>query len=174
MWVTTLNKMEGITDYLQHQLLWGFFDQNQDRPFCFCDAGDQIIMLSSVKPNTESKEVKFENGMTLMFECRASLNARRYKTVTYKPQDYTADMIKEWFRRRLEGCANVGYVTFKKMPPHMIVKSQNHKKIPLNQTMFFGTLTITDAEKFDEIASKGIGQGCAFGFGALILPQVMK
>ena len=44
----------------------------------------------------------------------------------------------------------------------------------LDRTEFFGTLTIVDAEKFSEIIGRGIGGGCAFGFGAMILPQVMK
>ena len=31
-----------------------------------------------------------------------------------------------------------------------------------------------DTPSFSEIIGRGIGGGCAFGFGAMILPQVMK
>ena len=177
MWFTTLEKIQSVSDYQQHQLLWTFFKEQQgageSRPFCYRDTGTQILMLSSVKPNCESREIHFTDGQHLMFECRASINARRYKTVTYKPQDYTAEQKRDWFRRKFEHAATIDFVTFKSFAPHVVLNNSNHK-IVLNQTAFFGTLTISDAAKFESIVSTGIGEGKAFGFGMLLLPQVMK
>lgn len=168
-----------IPDSAQHQLLWTYFPQLQkqegaQRPFCFRDTGEDILMLSNVKPTTDSKEIVFQPGQTLMFECRASIGSRKYKDKIYKPQDFTSDHTKEWFRNRLKDVADVNYVTFKKCSPHIIIDSTGRKsRIPFNQTLFYGTLTVIDAEKFDEIVGHGIGSGGAYGFGALILPQVM-
>lgn len=177
MWLTTLDKMPNVTDYQQHQLLAGFFDKyddGEDRPFCFRDTGSQLIILSSQKPKTDSTEIVFKNAQTLMFECRASVRQRSYKGNIIKPHEFTANHLKEWFCRRLESGAYVDYVTFKKLAPHKVEKSQNGQVMFFNQTMFYGTLTITNAQEFDRLASHGIGAGGAFGFGALILPQVMK
>ena len=80
MWVTTLEKMR-IPDYTQHQLLWTYFPQvskaeGAERPFCYLDTGDKIIMLSVVEPSTESVKIEFQAGHTLMFNCMASLTKR--------------------------------------------------------------------------------------------------
>lgn len=177
MWLTTLNKMPNVSDYQQHQLLAGFFDtydDGKDRPFCFRDTGEQLIVLSNVKPKTDSREITFKNAQTLMFECRASVRQRSYQGRLIKPQDFTASHLKEWFCRRLEKGAYVDYVTFKKLPPHKVRKSQNGQVMFFNQTLFYGTLTISNADEFDKLVGHGIGAGGAFGFGALILPQVMQ
>ena len=158
-------------------LLWGFFRKQQEdaleRPFCFRDTGDQLFVLSNVKPSTESHEIKFQRGQTLMFEIRMSLGVKRNRETVVKPQDLTADQIKRRFITIFSDVANVDYVTFKKLPPHIITRNDGHR-MPLNQTMFYGTLTVKDPLKFDEKISRGVGRGCAFGFGAMILPQVMK
>ena len=179
MWLTTLEKMR-IPDARQHQLLWTYFPEIQkqegaQRPFCFRDTGDQILMLSTVKPTTESREITFTPGQTLMFESRASIGTRRYKGVVYKPEHFTAEHVKGWFKNRFKDAADINYVTFERKVPHiMVAEHKNFKKIVLDQTMFYGTLTVIDAEKFDEIVGRGFGQGPCYGFGALILPQVMK
>lgn len=108
-----------------------------------------------------------------MFECRASINDRRYNGVKHKAKDYSDEQIKEWFRRRLEACAYVDYVAYKRYPPHKIQKLQTGETMIFNQTMFFGTLTVIDAKEFERVISHGIGRGGAFGFGAMIIPQVM-
>lgn len=177
MWFTTLEKMPNVSDYQQHQILWGFFPKQQQdaeqRPFCFRDTGDQLLVLSNVKPNTESKEIKFQNGQTLMFEVRMSLGDKTSGNVVTKPKDLTADQLKNRFINTFIDIADIGHVSFKNYPPHIVRKNDGHK-IPYHQIMYFGVLTVLDAEKFDARISRGIGRGCAFGFGAMILPQVMK
>lgn len=174
MYYTVLNKMQGISDAQQHQILYGFFRGDDDkRPFCFRDTGDEILMLSNQKPNTDCKEIVFEKGQTLMFECRASINARKHRGVKIPARDFTAEHIKEWFKRRLDGGAYVDFVTFKRLAPHKIYKNDGSIAI-LDQTMFYGTLTVMNPKQFEEIISTGIGKGGVFGFGMMILPQVMK
>lgn len=176
MWLTTLNKMPNVSDYQQHQLLAGFFDKyadGKDRPFCFRDTGEQLIVLSTQQPKTDSKEITFKSGQTLMFECRASVRKRTIQGKLIKPEDFTASHLKQWFCKLLRDGAYVDYVTFKKMSPHKITKSQTGHVMCFNQTFFYGTLTVTNPEVFDRLVGHGIGAGGAFGFGALILPQVM-
>ena len=179
MWLTVLNKMPNISDYQQHQLLWGFFRQQdaKQRPFCFRDTGDEILVLSSVKPSTESREIKFERGQTLMFELRMSIGksgSSRKNPDALSPHQWSADEIKRRFINILDDVADVDFVTFKKNSvPHVVVKNDGHKMY-FNQTMFYGTLTVKDPQRFDKKISHGIGRGCAFGFGAMMLPQVMK
>lgn len=173
MWLTRLNKMDGVPDAKQHQLLYGFFKGVEERPFCYKDTGSEIIMLSSIEPNTECKEIQLREGQTLMFECTASLNGRKHKDITIRPQDFTPDHIKEWFRRRLDGGAYVNYVSFQKLAPHKI-RRDNSEIIILNRTHFYGTLTVMNAPRMQEIMAKGVGRGGAFGFGLIYLPQVME
>ena len=55
MWLTILKKMPNISDYQQHQLLWGFFRKQQEdaleRPFCFRDTGDQLFVKPVIRRN---------------------------------------------------------------------------------------------------------------------------
>ena len=173
MWLTVLDKMQNVSDYQQHQLLSGFFEAYDKRPFCFRDTGEHIVLLSNQKPKTECREITFSDGQALLFECRASVRGRSCAGVKIKPEQYTAKHLKEWFVRRLLPAANVQYVTFKKMSPHKILRNDGRLMI-LNQTLFYGTLIVNDAKAFDELVGHGIGAGGAFGFGALILPQVMS
>ncbi len=177
MWFTTLKKMPSVSDYQQHQLLWGFFGKQQkdaeQRPFCFRDTGDELLVLSSGKPSTDSREIKFQNGQTLMFEVRMSLGDSHLKGQTTKAHQLTADQLKNRFINTFIDIADIGHVSFKALAPHIVTKNDGHK-IPYHQIMYFGVLTVLDAEKFDARISRGIGRGCAFGFGAMILPQVMQ
>ena len=173
MWLTKLQKMQNVPDAKQHQLLYVFFKDADERPFCYKDTGDQIIMLSSIKPNTQCQEVHFEAGKTLMFECLASINKRRFKDKVIRPQDFTAEHIKEWFKRKFDGCAYIDYVAFKKFAPHKIPKDDG-RMVFLNQTLFFGTLTIMNPKKFEELLVSGVGIGGVYGFGLVYLPQVMQ
>lgn len=176
LYYTVLDKMPDVTDAQQHQLLYAFFRSSEEpikRPFCYRDTGEHILMLSGEKPNTECVELDFKCGQTLFFECRASINARSHHGKKISPQEFTAKHVKDWFRRRLDGGAYVDYVTFKKLAPHKIRKNDG-QVILLNQTMFYGSLIVMNPDQFKKIIATGIGKGGAFGFGMLLLPQVMK
>lgn len=176
LYYTVLDKMPDVSESQQHQLLYSFFrqsDEPTERPFCYRDTGEQILMLSNEKPSTDCVELDFKEGETLLFECRASINPRNYKGKKISPKDFTAKHVKDWFRRRLDGGAYVDYVTFKRTAPHKIIKNDG-QIIILNQTLFYGTLKVMNPKQFKKIIATGIGRGGAFGFGMLLLPQVMK
>lgn len=175
MWLTRLKKASAeVTDGQQHQLLYGFFKDNKPstRPFCFKDMGDELLMLSNMPPNTTSQEMHFTDGQVLMFECRASINNRNHQGKTIKSHQFTSKHVKEWFKRRLSDGACVDFVSFKSLAPHKVYKNDGTEMI-FDQKIFYGTLTVTNAKRFEEILAVGIGRGCAFGFGLVYLPQVM-
>lgn len=168
-----------IPDYSQHQLLWGFFPSIQkssgERPFCFRDTGDQIIMLSNAQPTTESKKLEFEVGQILMFECLTSPdNTKLPDGRKIHADKRSSESLKKWFKDRVGDTADVNYVSYKTFAPMSIPHQKQCRKMVFSQVQFFGTLTIVDPERFSEKLGRGIGQGVAFGFGALMLPQVMK
>lgn len=183
MWITVLNKLD-TPDYLVHKMLWGFFpDQQADhssRSFCYHDAGDKIYMLSSVEPKTECKKVSLTAGQCVMFSMSASYNRRpcgrdeNGKRVYYKQPDITSpQQLKEWLQRRLGDTASIQFVDIKKLPPHSVARKDG-KKMVWPQNQFMGTLSVHNPDAFLEIIGNGIGAGCAFGLGAMILPEVMK
>lgn len=176
MWFTTLKKMANMDDYQQHQLIWAFFDRaTAERKFCFRDDGENLLIYSSEEPKTESREVFFKKGQKLMFDCRASLTERRYSKagVTFRPQDFTAEMIRDWFIRKFVGAATIDFVSYKKYPPHVVIGS-GRKKMVFDQTLFQGVITITDPQAFEQLIQHGIGGAKAFGFGMMVFPELLK
>lgn len=183
MWFTILNKLD-TPDYLVHKLLWGFFPEQQafqsERVFCYHDAGDKIYMLSSVEPKTECKKVSLAAGQCVMFSMTASYNRRpsgrdeNGKRVYYKQPDIThPQQLKDWLKRRLADTASIQFVDIKKLPPHSIARKDGRKMV-WPQHQFMGTLSVHKPGELLEIIGNGIGAGCAFGLGAMILPEVMK
>lgn len=169
MYIAKLKKIDGLSDYRTHQ----FIASMVDGEYCYKDLGDEVLLLAQDKMAVECNQLHFTVGQKFMFECRASINDRRYKGVVYKAKDYYDEHIKNWFRRRLGDSATVDYVCYEKKAPHKIYKTTGELMI-FNQTMFFGTLTVKDPVLFADILAKGIGRGKSFGFGAVILPQVMQ
>lgn len=180
MYCTTLKKPKSANDYDIHQMLWCLFPQHQqqqlERPFCFRIIEDEILLLSNIKPTTDSKELVFKENNTYLFECRASMR-RTYKDENGKRkqrENCKGDELKDWFKRRFGDAAIVDFVAYKDFAPHIVANPKNQNKMVFAQYVFQGSLTVKNSDEFETIISKGIGQGCAFGFGAMILPQVMK
>lgn len=179
MWLTILDK-PNVNEYDIHQMLWCFFQEHQkqglERPFCYRVTDNEIVMLSNVKPSTECKKIELVEGNTYLFECRASIK-RTYKDANGKSrwrEDYKGDELKEWFKRRFGGAATVNFVAYKSFAPHVIVRPKTQQKMVFSQYVFQGSLTVTNSAELEKMIGKGIGQGCAFGFGAVLLLQVMK
>lgn len=183
MWATVLDKMD-TPDYMTHQLLWGFFPEHQasssDRVFCYKDTGDKIYMLSAVEPKTESVKIELSEGKSVMFWLCASYNRRpsgrdeNGKRVYYKQPDIThPKALSDWLQRRLGESAILQFVDVKTLAPHSVTRKDG-KKMVWPQAQFMGTLSVKKPSDFLSIISRGIGAGCAFGLGAMILPEVMK
>lgn len=180
MWLTILNKPKNINEYEIHQVLWSFFQEHQrqglTRPFCYFLAEDKIFMLSSIAANKDSKKIILENKETYLFECRASIR-RTYKDENGKSKTreaYRGEELKEWFKRRFADCATINFVSYKEYAPHVVINPKSKNRMVFSQYVFSGSLTIDDIADFERICAKGVGQGCAFGFGAVVIPQVMK
>lgn len=180
MWFTVLEKMDTPKELI-HRLLWGFFPDLQkagaERPFCYKDTGDQILMLSTVEPNTDSKKIEFAKGQTVMFWMCASYNRR----LTAKDGGYKRGVrfvtqpgeLQAWLQRRLGDTATVNYVDVKQLAPETVVR-KGGQKMTWPQTRLIGTLTVTSPVEFAALVGRGIGAGCAFGLGAMIMPEAMK
>lgn len=183
MWSTILDKMD-VPDYIVHQLLWGFFPEQQaessERVFCYKDTGDKIYMLSSAEPKTESMKIELQESQSVMFSLCASYNRRPSgrcpdgRRIYYKQPDIThPKALRDWLQRRLGESAMLQFVDVKPLAPHSVTRKDG-KKMVWPQAQFMGTLNIKNPSEFLVIISRGIGAGCAFGLGAMILPEVMK
>lgn len=178
MWITVLDS--GLNHYELHQKLWGLFPQHQaadsDRPYCYKDTGSKVYVLSNSEPSIESKRGEI-NEQQYMFTLSASARRGTYRDENGKrvrlPAYSTHEELKDWLHRRLDGCATVDFVDIKPVSPRSVVKPCGRKMV-FPQAEFKGLLTVTNKEKFSEIAAVGIGQGCAFGLGAILLLELIN
>ena len=180
MWLTILDCVEKRS-YLNHQLLWSFFPEEQkrdeSRPFCYREVDGSIYMLSSVKPATKATQVSIDTDDRLLFHLAASCRSGSYRDErgirhrragATKPSDQAA-----WLQRRLGGSASINFCDVKRLAPHSICRKDG-KSMVFPQSLFRGVLTVRNAPEFERILSSGIGQGSSFGLGMMLLPQVMK
>ena len=162
-------------DYTIHQLIWCYFKEHQEkglkRPFCYSLNDGVATVLSESKITANSNECVINNGDSYLFECKASIR-RTYKDEAGKTKvraSYTGAELKEWFKRRFEFAAKIDFITYNELPFCYIDNPKKKNRMIFKQRLFIGKLTIIDERLFKEIALKGIGHGCGFGFGAIIL-----
>lgn len=184
MWFTVLEKMD-VPEYLVHKLLWGFFPEAQkagaERPFCYKDTGDQILMLSSIEPNTDSKKIALKKDQSVMFWMCASYNRRPSGRDENGNKVYRKGVrfvtspkeLQAWLQRRIGDTATIQFVEIKKLPPKAVLRV-NGEKMVWPQAQYMGTINVHKPSEFLALASRGFGAGCAFGLGAMIMPEVMK
>lgn len=171
MFLTKIKMVEGTDDYHAHQVLWTLFENEQQRPFCFSSVNNVVHMLSTVKPNFKTTEIKLLNNSTLIFKVIACPPKRRFRTRTIKSQDYSASHLKEWFSRVFEDIAKINYVEYTTLKPKSLQK-KNGEKMRWSQYLFFGSLTILDAERFENKIARGFGQGAGFGLSMMNLVDI--
>lgn len=181
MWLSVLSAPE-CEAYRTHQFLWGYFPEQQnngttERPFCFRELDDQLLMLSGIRPAAPARQIELEAGRSLLFEMIASPRRGTYRAADGKrqrlpPMKSPRDMA-DWLRRRLDCAATVQFVDVKPLAP-LSLRHADGNLVVLPQALFRGVLNVSDGERLRERMAGGIGQGGAFGLGMLLLPEVMR
>ena len=172
MWITILKKGQ-CHKYALHQKITGMFTDEValiGRQFCYLDKGDSVLISSFSKVNSDSKLVRFERGQKINANILIS-PARG----TYRDEDgvrrrmaprRNPDDIWGYVSRRFGSYANVLHARAKLMAPECVIKPDN-TKIVFARWATVVELEILQPKSFEEIATKGIGAGCAFGLGLL-------
>lgn len=180
MWFTILKRSDGPA-YLVHQQVWCLFPELQkaeaDRSFCYRDTGSDIYVLSANKPNVDSKKIDVDNGASYLFEMVCSTRRGAYRDENGKRQRMTSrstkEQMREWLQNRLDESATVDRLEMFARPPHSVAREDGSKMV-WPQARLVGIVTINDAGVFKNIVANGMGQGAAFGLGAMLLPEIMK
>lgn len=179
MWITTVNK-PACPQYCYHQYLWSYFpdlygQEGIDRPFLFRVLENSILMLSRHKPAVSSSaniEDRIQAGSVYQFDVLASArNGHNTKDGKYRSRFLKSDEIRGWFSRRIAG-ADAGFVqVFDR--PKLKFKKPGGTAIIRPQCVIRGTVNVKDRDEFIETLYKGIGGGGVWGFGLLVMPEVM-
>ena len=179
MWVSALQSPKVTRDAL-HQVLWSYFpdiDDGSQRPFLFRKSKDRLLMLSRIKPACESIAISdsIRAGRMYQFDVIAS---PRNGHNTKKPGAYKHRFIvgnaerKAWFARRITG-ATPGFIQVFDRPNLQLV-NRRHQEIVRPACIIRGTLKVDDRAEFMHSMLSGIGGGGAWGFGLLVMPEVMQ
>lgn len=168
-------------DYCLHQYLWAYFDKarGEQRPFVYRVLTDAIIMLGRDRPSCPSVAIadRIVAGQVLQFDvlcnptCSQWLDAEKTKKrrVPYKTNAERQD----WFNRRMGDAADVRFVQVFDRPQRRFKKGDGNKII-IDECVMRGAVYVKDRAAFLEILLNGIGGRGAWGYGLMMLPEVMS
>jgi CRISPR-associated protein Cas6/Cse3/CasE subtype I-E len=163
--------------YEQHNQVWRFFGDLSERPFLFraeetpgSVIGSMVVHVrSSVQPAHVPETMctepswELETGQFYHFDLRAVPMVRAYRKEKYL---YGNDA-KEWLIRKS------GSHGFEVVPDTLWMQSyptrfnKGNGPTVIADTLFSGTLRVTDPQVFYTVLKTGIGRMKAFGFGML-------
>jgi CRISPR-associated protein Cas6/Cse3/CasE subtype I-E len=182
-WESVLD-LPDLNIYGTHQKLWSFFPniQNGKRPFLFFKEGNCVIMRSSVCPKCKSFIRVFDYSdvkncdLNVFVRCNptfAESNGRG--TRSKKRSIVDLEEIREWFLRKSKqhGFSIVSDVTIENNGPARW-KKPNGRKCVVGSADIKGLIRITDKNLFGGMLISGIGRAKAFGFGMLIILDVLS
>lgn len=181
MWITAVNRPDAPEATL-HQFLWGYFPgmDGQERPFLFRTLDTTILMLSRVKPSCPSVDIKerITAGNVYQFDVLASPrngfssdNGGRYRNQHHHKFIRSNQHRKEWFGRRLAG-AEPTFMQIYDRPDMQVRRGKNLITRPA--CIVRGTIKVNDRAEFMDTLQRGIGGGGVWGFGLMVLPEVMS
>lgn len=180
MWFTILDRGESPS-YSLHQRVWSIFPdlqkQGAERAFCYRDNGSEVYVLSSAMPSAESRRVEINDGQELLFEMIASTRRGTYRDKNGKrlrlPDRTKKEQMQEWLQNRFGASATINRLELIKHSPIKVIR-KNASSMVWPCARLVGLVTIKESKQAASIIANGMGQGAAFGLGAMILPEVMK
>lgn len=168
-------------EYCYHQYLWAYFDKQrgENRPFLFRVLNDAIVMLSRDNPSCPSVAIagRIQAGNVLQFDllCNPArslwMDAEKTKKCRV-PYKSNAER-QEWFKRRLGDAADVRFVQVFNRPQRRFKKGGGNKII-IDECIIRGAVYVKDRAAFIDVLLNGVGGRGAWGYGLMILPEVMK
>lgn len=165
-----------------HQFLWGYFPgmDGAERPFLYRTLETTVLMLSRVKPACQAVDIKdrIQAGSVYQFDVLASPrngfssdNGGRYRNQHHHKFIRSNEHRREWFGRRLAG-AEPTFAQIYDRPDMKIRRGKNLITRPA--CIVRGTIKVNDRAEFIGTLLRGIGGGGVWGFGLLVLPEVMS
>ena len=162
-------------DYQLHQSVCRFFSQDIEkggRNFCYKRIGSGVVIFSDRSIAQHSiKNTIYKQGYR--FSIEFTPNRKTYRDENGKRKRHKNTMngndAANWLFNRFEGCAKLSDVKCKQLSPHKIEKPCGNNAMIFARYTASGLITITNAQATEAKIVKGIGQGGAFGMGAMIL-----
>ena len=162
----SLNKPAMVQGYPLHRLVMGLTD---GQPALFVDAGQELLIRTSVELDAPSKEVMpFAEGDITAFELRACCGKKRKgKNIYFERKDWRSR--HDWLKRRGE---QLGFepLTIHCTSDIATIDSGRSRSFRVDQTDFVGVLKVTDTQMFQKALACGVGSVAkTYGFGMLIV-----
>jgi len=167
-----------IPPYTVHQYLYGYFPQHPRdgmRPFLFRRAERRCLLVSRIRPACPHIEIVLDAGRTYPFEALL-VPTRKTRDAGGKlmeiPIAANADR-RAWLTAvcaRFGG--SVGFCQWFNRDRVQFHHGDGHK-ITLQPAQVKGMIVLTDPPAFTEMLLRGLGRGKAFGYGLLVLPEIM-
>jgi len=176
-----------FTPYDFHKLLWKCFPDQPDsqRQFLFridtLETETRLLLLAKEAPQILNigqcdgiKRInpEFAKGDLYWFKLRANPVCRERKSGKLRPLTSNEDLLdyltRKGMRYGFKLHSEPGFLTHSAT----FAKSRNLPPITLNIADMEGILSIEDPNSFMEGFQNGIGRGCAFGCGMLLLKEI--
>lgn len=177
MWVAAVTK-PACPPASIHQHLWGYYPGMPDaeRPFLYRSLGETMLLLSRVKPACPATHIadRIQAGRVYQFDVLASpRNGKSHKNHTENKYTFLRgnDRIRQWFGRRLHGAEATFVQVFDR--PDVVFKHSRGRQICRPACIIRGTVSVLDRAEFIATLLRGIGGGGVWGFGLMVLPEVM-
>jgi CRISPR-associated protein Cas6/Cse3/CasE subtype I-E len=178
MWYTRLPRPQ-VPAYALHQVLWGYFPEVPDgdpRPFTYRVEGDDVLMLSRLKPACPALDIsgRIGAGRVYQFDVLASpMNGYKVKSSKTSGRKVIEgnERRREWLARRLAGAE----LTFAQLfdREDLRFKRPSGAQVWVARCVARGTLQVTDRAEFVETMLRGVGGRGCWGCGMLVPPEVM-
>lgn len=161
-----LNKPAVVRGYPLHRLVMGLTD---GQPVLFADAGQDVLIRTSVALDAPGKEVmQLNHGDLTAFELRACCGRKRKgKNIYFPLKDWRSR--HDWLRRKGE---QLGFepLTIHCTSHIATIDNDRGRIFRIDQTDFVGVLKVTDGELFQGALRDGVGSVAkTYGFGMLIV-----
>jgi CRISPR-associated protein Cas6/Cse3/CasE subtype I-E len=180
LFVSVVTLPQGLPPYTIHQYLYGYFPQcplDARRPFLFQSRGDRAFMVSRIPPACPHRVVTIEAGRSYAVEGELVpvLKKARGYDVRSKVIPLTGNLERrDWFTAVCgRHGASVGTCLWFNRNKRQFRHSNGHL-ITLCPGQVKAMVYVTDADGFSEMILRGLGQGKAFGYGLLVLPEIMS
>jgi len=160
-----MQKPPTVRGYALHRIAAGLADGEK---VLFADCGDHVLLRTGKQLDVEQRSVRtITPGDIIGFELRACVGKKvKGKHRYFRVSDWRSR--HDWLER--QGEAHGFTLITVHCTAEMQTVSAGERKFTVDQTDFTGVLKVTDAERFNNAVTNGVGNKAkAFGFGMLVI-----